>query len=125
LKTIIISLIISTLCALTVCAEIPEYISSNSPRNENDRWLGNDKLYHFALSAVISSGSFYVYYDRLHNNESGSYYFSGGVTISLGALKEYYDAKHPQKHQASWKDFAVDVVGVGFGLTLSYLIFAR
>ena len=88
-----------------------------------DRWLGEDKLLHFTVSAGLAFGSFYIYREELHNDWEGSYYFSGGFTISLGALKEYYDSRHPRHHTASWKDFAADVLGVGAGLGLAYIAF--
>ncbi len=87
-----------------------------------DRWIAQDKFFHFTVSAGIAASSYYVYRVELHNRETGSYYFSGGFTISLGALKEFYDAKHPAQHTASWKDFAADAAGMGTGLLLGYLL---
>ncbi len=116
-------------------AESPKYSRSNfageanfsdifiSRMQENgDRWIAQDKFYHFTVSAGLALGSFYVYRDVYNNNREGSYYFSGGFTVSIGALKEYYDSKHPSKHTASWKDFVVDVAGTGFGLALAFIV---
>jgi uncharacterized protein YfiM (DUF2279 family) len=119
----ILYLLILLCFPLLLYAESPTFLSKSGQSNEGDRWLGRDKFYHFTVSASLAIGSFYVYREQLHNEEKGSYGFSGGLTLSLGALKEYYDAKHPERHQASWKDFAVDALGMTTGLTLSYFCF--
>ena len=91
-------------------------------QENGDRWIAEDKFYHFTVSAGLALGSFYIYRDMLNNNREGSYYFSGGFTVSIGAFKEYYDSKHPAKHTASWKDFIVDLAGTGLGLGLAYIL---
>lgn len=87
-----------------------------------DSWTGRDKLYHFTVSAGLAFGSFYIYREGFNNNREGSYYFSGGFSVSVGAFKEYYDSRHPQRHHASWRDFAADLAGVCLGLGLAYLL---
>ncbi|MBC8277518.1 MAG: hypothetical protein H8E46_04755 [FCB group bacterium] len=95
--------------------------SADNSKNPNS-WFRADKVKHFALSAVITYGSYYIYREEFNNTESGSYYFSGGFTISLGALKEYYDYKRPENHYAEWRDFIADAAGVSLGLILAYTI---
>jgi len=90
--------------------------------NCSSPWLQTDKVKHFAVSAVITFSSYYIYREEFNNTESGSYYFSGGFTISLGALKEFYDYKHPENHHAEWRDFIADAAGVSLGLILAYTI---
>lgn len=109
--------------ALSVFAETPTFVISQPALQSGDEWFARDKLYHFTVSAGLAFGSFYIYRETLHNNREGSYCFSGGFTISVGAVKEYYDSKHPDKHQASWKDFIADLAGTGLGLCLAYFAF--
>jgi len=108
--------------AVLASAQTPVCIQSAGMTENGDRWLAQDKFYHFTVSAGITVSSYYVYRAELNNTETGTYYFSGGFTLSLGALKEFYDAKHPQKHTSSWKDFAADAAGMGVGLLAGYLL---
>lgn len=104
-----------------VFAQDNRFLLGSGDSRTSSPWLQEDKVKHFAVSAGLAFGSFYVYRAELNNTETGSYYFSGGFAISIGALKEYYDSKHPQTHHADWRDFAADAAGVGFGLILAYM----
>ncbi|PJA26150.1 MAG: hypothetical protein CO189_12410 [candidate division Zixibacteria bacterium CG_4_9_14_3_um_filter_46_8] len=92
--------------------------SAHTAAGANDKWLGEDKFRHIALSAFISVFSYKV--SRFHFNfsENKSVNCAVGVTLSLGSLKELYDSKHPDQ-TASFKDIAADLLGIGLGIFIA------
>ena len=44
------------------------------------------------------------------------------VTVGIGGAKEIYDWKHPEAHDADWRDLAADAVGALFAEILFALL---
>lgn len=63
-----------------------------------DEWTGPDKTQHAAVGAVIGAAIAAATKDPL---------VGCAAAAAIGAAKEIYDHQHPQKHTASFKDFAV------------------
>lgn len=79
-----------------------------APAVPADRWLGRDKLLHFAASAVVQGASHAV----LRSNGAGYGGASRGaalVTLSVGVGKEVWDSR--RGGDASWRDLAWDAIG--------------
>ena len=106
--------------ASTNCVWIKSFLEPKTP--PEDKWLAWDKALHLGVSALLSSTSYYVYRYQFHNTPEGTLYFSAGFTLTLGVAKECYDAKHPNRHNASWKDLVTDVVGMGLGIGLVFTL---
>ena len=121
-SSVIFAFLIISSIVFTKACDAGEPVLATQNASSGDEWFGKDKFYHFTVSAVLSFSSFYIYRDGFNNDEDGSYYFGGGFSVSVGIFKEYYDSKHPESHHASWKDFAADVAGAGFGLLTAYFI---
>ena len=75
---------------------------------DGDRWLGRDKAYHFAASALIQSA--------MHGlvRQSGNDYrtassVAGATTFVIGVGKEIHD--RADGRYFSWKDLAADAAG--------------
>lgn len=80
-----------------------------------DGWIGRDKLYHFAGSAVIQSVSHSV----LRANGADYAAASGaaaGITLGVGFTKEFVDRAVGKYF--SWKDIAADAAGTTAGAVL-------
>lgn len=92
-------------------------LSFGGPRREPsaDRWLGRDKLYHLAASAVIQSTAHSV----LRANGRGyrdAAWTAAGITMSVGVAKELWD-RHSGR-DVSLKDLVADGAGIGTGAVL-------
>ncbi len=92
-------------------------LSFGGPRREPpaDHWLGRDKLYHFAVSAVIHSTTHSV----LRANGRGyrdAAWTAAGVTLSVGVAKESWD--RISGRDVSFRDLAADAAGTGTGAIL-------
>jgi len=84
-----------------------------------DSWWGCDKSLHFFASAAIAGGT-YALGATQWDSRLPAAGLALGVTITVGASKEAWDAA--DHGDASWKDFAWDVVGAIAGIGLSSLI---
>ena len=73
-----------------------------------DSWVGLDKRQHFSGSALLS----YSFSEVMSPDKAFL------TTVGIGLAKEVYDYKHPDKHTASYKDFAWDVAGAYVGVYL-------
>jgi len=82
-----------------------------------DDWLTSDKAFHFASSAFITAGGFYVLHQEQDVERDKSLLISAGVSLAIGIGKEIYDRKNP-KHVASWKDLVADILGIGVALLI-------
>lgn len=73
-----------------------------------DTWTGRDKAQHAAVGAGIGAAITASTKDPM---------IGCAAAAAVGAAKEIYDHQHPQKHTASFKDFAVTSA---FGCASSY-----
>ena len=86
-------------------------------KQTNDPWFSEDKFYHLAASAAISSISYHLYSHYNDNDVTRAKLYSISATACIGICKEIYDKK--KKNHFSWKDLFWD----GIGITLGYLLF--
>lgn len=78
-------------------------------KENNDNWLGRDKLYHFATAGVVGAGVSYV--SRENGIAACSAPLIGiSITLGLGAGKELYD-KYGKKSFWSWQDMFWNFLG--------------
>lgn len=80
-----------------------------------DSWTGKDKAAHAGGSSALSAGVTAV---------AGNEFVGIAAALLVGAAKEGYDSKHPDKHTASWKDFAADAAGALIGAKLGGVVIA-
>ena len=85
----------------------------------DDEWWGRDKSLHFLASATIAGGT-YALGTLEWDSRLPVAGVALGVTMTAGATKEGWDALG--HGDASWKDFAWDVVGAIAGIGLSFAI---
>lgn len=92
-------------------------LSFGGPKREqpSDRWLGRDKLYHFAASAVIHSTTHAVLRANGHGYRDAAW-TAAGVTVTIGVAKELWD-RHSGR-VVSYKDLVADAAGTGTGAIL-------
>jgi putative lipoprotein len=86
-------------------------------RAEPDPWVGRDKTLHFVVAAGIA-GAGYGVTTAFAEDRWKAFAVGGGAALAAGALKEGYDATGPG--DASWKDFAWDVLGAAAGLAMAW-----
>lgn len=75
-----------------------------------DEWTGKDKMQHAIAGAAVGGITTFA-------TDRASWGCAAAVVV--GAGKEAYDAMHPDKHTASFKDFAVTAIGgcISAGIT--------
>jgi putative lipoprotein len=83
------------------------YVTADRPGA--DRWLGPDKVQHYAASAVIE-GAMYGAFRSMHMSKGRSLAAATVVTIAAGVGKELVDRR--RGFTISAKDLAWDVAGV-------------
>ncbi|MCD6176690.1 MAG: hypothetical protein J7K29_02515 [Candidatus Cloacimonetes bacterium] len=81
------------------------------------KWLGEDKVLHFAGSTFLTYWNYGVSKDILGQNSKKSVYFTISFTLALGTIKEYSDKKL-KKTDFSWHDLIYDSAGVIAGFVL-------
>lgn len=91
--------------------------SLNNQSTIRDRWLAEDKAFHFASSAFITAGGFYFLYQEQDVARDKSLLISVGVSLAIGIGKEIYDRGKPN-HVLSWKDLVADVAGIGVAMII-------
>lgn len=116
---------ISTLAAIGLCAALvycdetqaeQNAIASMQPATApysdgpRDSWAGRDKALHFVGCGAIAGAVTLV-------TDSRTYGFLSCAAV--GAAKEIADSRS-SKHQASWRDFAADVLGGWVGSYLGF-----
>jgi putative lipoprotein len=85
-----------------------------------DPWFGQDKAYHFDVSAGIAAATYGVSAAYLVDARWKALAIAGGTTLVLGAAKEAVDATHVFGGDPSWKDFTWDAIGMVAGLVLAF-----
>jgi len=96
-------------------ASPPDSLSYQSKMR--DKWLAEDKAFHFASSAFITAGGFYFLHQEQNVERDKSLLLSAGVSLAIGIGKEIYD-RGKSKHVASWKDLVADVAGIGLAILI-------
>ena len=81
-----------------------------------DYWDSPDKVAHFTGTAAIAT----VVAAATQSERIG---FATGVIIA--SAKEFYDYKHPESHQASFRDLAWSVAGAYAGAKFGGWVFYR
>ena len=56
----------------------------------HDRWFGQDKVHHFAVSAFLTGFGYYAAKSEMDFSNSQAKSFSIGFAISFGIVKEIY-----------------------------------
>jgi len=102
---------ISVPCALLAALGL----ASPASANDNTFW-GRDDTLHFAASALIAGGTFAAG-TTTWNSRLPTTGLALSVALAVGASKEVSDALG--LGDASWKDFAWDVMGAVFGTSLA------
>jgi uncharacterized protein YfiM (DUF2279 family) len=96
---------------LRIAAPAPtSYVS-----HTQDRWFGEDKLKHFALSYMITVGGYAG--ARFVAGHDESVLIGAGVGLAAGVAKELYDRK--TNRSASLRDLLWDVAGVATGMIIA------
>jgi putative lipoprotein len=86
---------------------------------DDDPWLGHDKVLHFSVSIALGAGG-YGGAALLVKPRWQRALLGGAVAVSVGGAKELYDlAGHGDP---SWRDFTWDLAGSAVGVGLGYLI---
>lgn len=85
--------------------------------DEDDRWLGEDKVKHFGGTAILAIGGYAL--GAIFWEDKGARLASGAaVGLGAGIAKEIWDMTG--RGDPSWRDLAADVVGTGTGLLLAW-----
>ena len=82
-----------------------------------DRWLGEDKLQHFFVSAFLTGVGYLIVREPLRTSENRSVYYGSGFSFSVGLGKEIYDLQSKKGHP-SFKDIVADLLGIGVAVLL-------
>ncbi len=77
-----------------------------------DRWWARDKAYHAVASAMVQ-GAAYAAFRTPRTRYPEAIMKASLVTAGVGIGKELYDRRHPDRHDASWKDLVADAAGAG------------
>jgi putative lipoprotein len=86
---------------------------------DDDPWLGHDKMAHFGVSIALGAGG-YGGATLLVKPRWQRALIGGAVALSVGGAKELWDlAGHGDP---SWRDFTWDLAGSTVGVALGYLI---
>lgn len=78
----------------------------------HDPWLGEDKLRHFFVSALVQGTAHTVLRANGHDHREAAW-TAGAVTLTVGVGKEVWDARRGRIF--SWKDLAADGAGGATG----------
>lgn len=82
-----------------------------------DKWLAEDKFWHFSVSLALVGSSYHLIKCRLKEEEDIATIFSLGGAFSLGMIKELWDRKKPKGH-FSYRDLVYDLLGIVVGYFL-------
>ena len=81
-------------------------------KSSRDSWLGEDKIEHFLVSAMIAGFGFFAMREPFGRSENISLLVAASVATGAGIGKEYYDTRR-QLGVASAKDLVADILGMG------------
>ena len=84
------------------------FFTGGPPRDARDPWFGRDKWLHFAASAAVQGAAYAAF--RQDARYAVAAQRAAMVTAAVGVGKELYDWRHPDRHDASWRDLAWDGV---------------
>lgn len=94
-------------CGLSGCAGL------QNMSNTQDRWIAQDKVAHFLLSALIAGTvASQLQQDGAATCDAAAQ--GAAVALALGAAKEWYD-EVIRKTGASYRDMVADTLGAGTG----------
>ena len=82
--------------------------------SQKDSWFGKDKAKHFLASFLITGAVSWVCNHRYNYDEEESIKLGMTFSFSIGIAKECRD-RYSSSGMFSWKDLAVDFLGVCFG----------
>ena len=80
-----------------------------------DRWFGEDKVKHFAMSYMITVGGYSGARFVAGHNESMM--IGAGIALAAGIAKEIYDRNH--NGTPSFRDLLWDAAGIATGVILA------
>jgi putative lipoprotein len=105
--------------ALSLCALFLSLQSLPARAQDDDPWLGHDKMLHFGVSSALGAGG-YGGAALLVKPRWQRALIGGALALSVGGAKELWDlAAHGDP---SWRDFTWDVAGSAVGVGVGYLI---
>ena len=81
-------------------------------KSSRDSWLGEDKIEHLFVSAMIAGFGFFAMREPIGCSENISLLVAASVATGAGIGKEYYDSQR-QRGVASDKDLVADILGMG------------
>ena len=117
MTTILLPLML--LAADTSRVPAPTYLRSpvryTAALPEADAWLGEDKLMHFAMSYMITAGSFGA--ARLVTDKDASLATGIALGAAAGILKEIYDKRDSRRF--SVRDLLWDAAGITAGVLIA------
>jgi propanol-preferring alcohol dehydrogenase len=105
--------------AVIVATIVPTWADGPVNAADPDPWLGRDKALHFGFSAGIASAG-YGAVAILVEERRWRLVTGASLAITAGVGKEVAD--HYGQGDASYRDFAWDVVGTATGLGLAWLV---
>jgi uncharacterized protein YfiM (DUF2279 family) len=82
---------------------------------ERDAWLGEDKFMHFAMSYMITTGSFGA--ARIVTDKDASLATGIALGAAAGILKEVYDKRDSRRF--SFRDLLWDAAGITAGVLIA------
>jgi uncharacterized protein YfiM (DUF2279 family) len=107
----------AALAALPAPAAVAQAPDSSAVVRRGDPWFGTDKARHFTASFILTGAVSRTLHVRGRESRNRSLAAGIGCTVSLGGLKEILD-RRTGRGQASWKDMAANLLGVGCGALL-------
>jgi uncharacterized protein YfiM (DUF2279 family) len=100
--------------AVAIAVTITQPDSTRIPQRPADRWVGEDKLKHFAMSYVTTAFAYAGARSVMTADASTRSAIAAG--IAAGVLKEVYDHAHAKPFSA--RDLIWDVAGVALGYVI-------
>ncbi|KPL07616.1 hypothetical protein AMJ86_03735 [bacterium SM23_57] len=93
-------------------------LKDSTTANTKDSWWSNDKITHAVVGFSLAGFSTGIAKYAFDNSREGSVIIGISIPVSFGLFKEWYDWKHPETHQASYKDLVAGFIGAAIGTAL-------